>query len=277
MPPDSISAWVRATRIVRAVPLPASGWLAPWPLVLVAELAAGQSADLRGTAAWQLVAMGSAALGLLGLVVWGWGLAGRRRRARLRWLVALAALAGLTATGPSAARRATEMGRIAFDMDPLPAVQVQLSGDGRTLWLRGALGTGSAWRVEQALRAASRLQAVHLVSPGGRVFEAGAIAGMLRARRLDTYADDLCASACTLVLLAGRQRGAAPQARIGFHRPQFAGQDDDDPGTGHALLRAYREAGLGAAFIARVRATPSQSMWYPTREELLRQRVLTQG
>lgn len=249
----------------------------PWPLVVVGELAGGQSADLRASAAWQLLALTAAVLGLLGLGVWAWGLAHRRRRALLRGVLALAAAAGLTAAGPSAARRATEMGRIALDMDPLPAVQVALSGDGRTLWLQGALGTGSAQRVEQALHVAPLLQAVHLVSPGGRVFEANAIAGLLRARRLDTYAEGLCASACTVVLLAGRQRGAAPHARIGFHRPQFAGREDEDPGAGHALMRAYRDAGLGAAFIARVRATPSQSMWYPAREELRRQRVLTAG
>ncbi|WP_374675378.1 ATP-dependent Clp protease proteolytic subunit [Ideonella sp.] len=267
----------------RAPATPAPGWrsrlpamvgLAPWGLAVLADWAADHAGSLRGTATWQFVGMAAAVAGLVGIAVCLWRLGGGRGmlpRAVLGVLLAI----GLGTAGPSSAQRAAEIGRIAFGLDPLPAARVELSGDGRTLWLRGAIGTGSADAVARALGAASGVRLVRLDSPGGRVYEAREIAELLRARRVDTFAEGLCASACTVVLLAGRERGAAEQARIGFHRPQFAGQDDEALGTSHALIRAYRDAGLGTAFIDRVRATPSRSMWYPARAELLRQRVLT--
>lgn len=255
------------------LPLPAL-WLAPWALAALADGAADHAGSLRATAAWQLGGMVAAVVGLAGLAVCLWRFAGRRSPVARGVLAVLLAL-GLGTAGPSAAQRTAEIGRIAFGLDPLPAARVELSGDGHTLWLRGSIGTGSADAVARALTASPAVRQVRLDSPGGRVYEAREIASLLRARHVDTFAEGLCASACTVVLLAGRERGAAHEARIGFHRPQFAGQDDEALGTSHALIRAYREAGLGAAFIDRVRATPSRSMWYPARAELLRQRVLT--
>jgi hypothetical protein len=76
------------------------------------------------------------------------------------------------------------------------------------------------------------------------------------------------------VLLAGRTRTAAPEAQIGFHRPQFAGVDAQELGDTPALLGAYRSAGLGEGFIERVRRTPSDRVWYPGRAELLANGVL---
>lgn len=251
---------------------------------VLADLGARSAASLAGSAAWQLAGM---ALMLSALVCsqWGaWRAIGRWESlrgpsARARVAKGLVLSLALVAAGATMLRhrpeQALEMARIALGRDPLPAVQLRLEGEGRVLRLVGPLGAGSADRVEAALRASPSVRLVQLDSPGGRVFEAQAIAAAIRRRGLDTYAEGLCASACTMLLLAGHDRGAAPQARIGFHRPQFAGLDDEQVTDSHALLAAYREAGLGAAFVARVRATRSDAMWYPSRGELQRWQVLT--
>lgn len=171
-------------------------------------------------------------------------------------------------------RQWLELSRIAFGHDPMPPIEAKLSPDRRSLLLWGTLGTGSAEAVRRALDESPNLRLMHLTSNGGRLFEARAIAAEVRRRRMDTYVDGQCASACTLIFLAGRDRGATPNAKIGFHRPSFAGNDDSTAGT-EAMLAYYREAGISEAFIARVRGTPSSSLWYPTRAELSENHVVT--
>jgi hypothetical protein len=281
--PDAAPASAGAAAGPRAI-----AWLAAaLPLcgaATLTDLGAQSALSLAGSAAWQLAGM-ALMMGALVCGEWGawqaigrWerrqGRSARSRLARL-FVLSLALAAGCAMVLRHRAEQAVEMARIAVGSDPLPAVQLRLESEGRVLRLVGPLGEGSAERVRVALQAAPTVRLVQLDSPGGRVFEAQAIAAEIRRRGLDTYAEGLCASACTMLLLAGHDRGAAPQARIGFHRPQFAGQDDEQVGDSHALLTAYRDAGLGAAFVARVRATRSDTMWYPSRGELQRWQVLT--
>lgn len=274
-----------------AVPYGARG-LAAWPagalllwlLAGLAEHASDAAPNLRWSAAWQIAGLACVLLSLLGCALGLWQVARhleccRRGRVSAAVKVAVAALGVAAASGfvlRHMGEQAVEMGRIALGDDPLAPVHVQLDASGQVLRLHGVLGTGSAERVRRALLVAPTVRQIRLDSAGGRVFEAQLIAHEIRRRALDTYAEGQCDSACTMLLLAGRGRSAAENARIGFHRPQFAGIDDEQVSEGHALLRSYRDAGLGADFLARVRATRSDAMWYPARSELRRQRVLTQ-
>lgn len=263
------------------------GWLAQALPMLVLALLLGRAADdagsLQSSALLQLTASALMVLSVACCKVGVWRAANRRARvgaSATTWVLRAFVVAGGLAFGLAFAARhggaqTFEMGQIAFGQDPVALVDAHLSADGRSLVLRGTLGAGSAQRVHELLALAPQVRTVHLQSAGGRLFEAEGIAADVRRRGLNTYADGLCASACTMVLLAGRQRDAAPQARIGFHRPSFAGVDDDRSVDADALMRYYRNAGIARAFVDKVRATPSQSMWFPTRQELERHRVLT--
>lgn len=262
-------------------------WLA-WALpLLLASLAAGEVAelapDLRLSAGLHLAALmlTVAAVACCKLGVWRLAAQHGRRpgRSAQAWAVRAALLAGAALLGWTFAlqhrpAQALEMGRIALGHDPVPIVDVLPTPDGRSLLLRGSLGSGSAARVRAALAEAPAVQWVRLDSAGGRLLEAETIAAEIQRLGLDTHVEGHCASACTLVLLAGRTRTAAPEAQIGFHRPQFAGVDAQQLGDTPVLLNAYRSAGLGEAFIERVRRTPSHAVWYPARAELLDNRVL---
>jgi hypothetical protein len=129
--------------------------------------------------------------------------------------------------------------------------------------------------VRQALDAAPDIRVLHLNSQGGRLFEGKAIAHEVRRRGLDTFVESQCASACTFVFLAGRDRGATADAKIGFHSASIAGVDDNDPAGTEGMLSTYRAAGLPESFLERVRATPHSQIWYPTREELMASHVVT--
>lgn len=263
----------------------AVAWLARALPLLLLGLAAGRAADgaasLRASAGWHLAAGAFTLLAVACCQAGAWRVASQcLATARGAWVVKLGVvLFGAATLALLAARheggQVVEMGRIALGNDPVPPVQAIVADGGRSLVLQGTLGAGSSAVVRQALQDAPSVTQVRLVSPGGRLFEAKAIAREIGQRGLRTHADGDCASACTVLLLAGRERSAAAGARIGFHRPQFAGVDDERWVDAQVLIAVYRAAGLGAAFIDRVRRTPAGSMWFPTRDELLRNHVLT--
>lgn len=159
--------------------------------------------------------------------------------------------------------------------DPLGEIGTELTRDGRGLVLTGAFGAGSASKVRGLLDATPEIETIVLESPGGRIVEAVRIAKEVRERKLDTYVETHCQSACTFVFLAGVDRAATATAQIGFHRAFFPGMDPNlDAAMTEHMLEEYRSAGLSDAFLARVRATQSSDMWYPTSDELVEARVV---
>jgi hypothetical protein len=135
-----------------------------------------------------------------------------------------------------------------------------------------------SWAVPQnftaVLAGAPDVRAVRLESPGGYVQPALAVADIIRTRRLDTYVGRFCASACTLVFLGGQHRYLAPGARLGFHQahaPNVA-QARVDP----IMRQAYDAAGVPSSFIDHVLHTPSEALWFPSRDEL-QQAGITSG
>lgn len=168
-----------------------------------------------------------------------------------------------------------ELAAIGIGRDPVPRIRVTTINDGRTIWLQGALGEGSANEVESVLDKSKQVETVILSSPGGRIMEAEEIATRVKQRYLNTVVRGSCLSACTYILLAGHHRSAADTAKIGFHRPSFPGMTDfSQPFLTRQMTRYYQTEGLPPSFIYRVAATPSDSMWYPTHDELRQARVL---
>jgi hypothetical protein len=95
---------------------------------------------------------------------------------------------------------------------------------------------------------------------------------------LATYVDSSCMSGCTYIFLAGRDRIATPNAKIGFHRAYLGGWTMTQSREAEQLMRRYyRQAGLSEKFVQRVLATPSEDMWYPTHGELISERVITRS
>jgi hypothetical protein len=164
---------------------------------------------------------------------------------------------------------AREHALIAIGRDPLPPLDARVTTNDTVLLLHGTFGAGSAERVRALLDETRSIRTVALSSPGGRLREASEIARMVRRRGLDTYVDTRCESACTFVFLAGKDRAATPNARIGFHRPSFAGLAPMgfDPAT-RGMLDTYRSAGIPKSFLDRVAATDPARMWYPEQREL---------
>lgn len=199
----------------------------------------------------------------------GWAIAAR-------FMVAISAI-GLLAQTYGLTQQGAEFAGLAFGRDPLgDDARIALSRDGRTLAVTGNLTAGTAGRLAAAAAEAPNLAVIALDSPGGRMFEGQQIARLIRERGLDTLVDEQCASACTFALIAGRRRTAGPSAAIGFHQPTFPGLAPQDRTLMIAdMRRLYREGGVSGTFLERVLRVAPDDMWYPTQEELIAARVIT--
>lgn len=157
-----------------------------------------------------------------------------------------------------------------FDDPTLPPYSLRLMRDGSEAEVAGGLKFGIADQAEELFASAPNLKVVHLNSPGGRLGEAIKLARLVRERGVATYTATTCASACTVVFAAGRERNLRLGARLGFHRGVFAGNENAD-GVRKLLL----VAGIEASFVDRAVAQSAASIWYPTNAELVAGHVVT--
>lgn len=166
--------------------------------------------------------------------------------------------------------------RVALGQQFGPETRIRVSADGRSLVVSGGMNDDTAGKLRQALNRAPGVKTIVLSSRGGWVGQGEAVADVVSSRRVDTRVEDECSSACTIAFLAGRERTAAPKARIGFHSFRMI-DGRTSARTSALLLKVYGNAGLSDEFIQRVLKTPADEVWYPTPSELIRNGVLTQG
>lgn len=163
-----------------------------------------------------------------------------------------------------------ELSRIVFQNDPdIPDATLRISDDARILVLSGGIKYGLASQVETLLKAAPSITGLLLSSPGGRVAEAEKVFDLVRNRGLDTFVSDECASACTLVFVAGRNRLVGLRGLLGFHGSYFPGMTAAELQAANAeWAQLYQSAGLTPEFLDRALQIPPEEMWYPTQAEL---------
>lgn len=179
----------------------------------------------------------------------------------------------------------------ATDTPPAPAkaksATITVSADGQTVYVVGMLFDGTFHLFDDVLLKAPRARRVHLSSAGGYTLEARLMASLVRKRKLDTYVEVYCASACTQVFAAGQTRVLGPAAQLGFHQASLI---DDSSGetitrertdrkltattvfgiNGNDTLRlAYELIGIDQAFIDKALSHSFESMWLPSHQELI--------
>lgn len=159
----------------------------------------------------------------------------------------------------------------------LGELEVEVSGDGRTLRVTGAYGTHGEEVVRRALAENKGVREVVLEGPGGRAAVGFALFELFRQRKLATRVDRGCASACTLAFLGGLQRTVSPSGRLGFHSASFPGMGESDMQDANRGIRNFLvySARLTPQFARKVIETPADSIWVPTHEELLAGKVIT--
>lgn len=170
-----------------------------------------------------------------------------------------------------------EFALIASGNDSIGEIVIKVSENGQSVIVIGMLREGSAAEIQKILDAVPGATSLILQSNGGRLLEAQQLARAVQNRNLDTHVENQCLSACTFVFLAGKDRVATLNARIGFHQPSFPGLNADEQRlVTHDMMDVYRAAGLPESFVQRISETSPKDMWYPTREELIANHVITE-
>jgi hypothetical protein len=151
--------------------------------------------------------------------------------------------------------------------------RLQVVAGGTVLEVDGSFGPDLVADFEAAVDRGSELRAVRLESPGGRVLAAWQVAAIIQKRGLSTYVGRLCASACTLAFLAGRERWLGPDARLGFHQART--EDGSSQAANKILGEDYEKLGVPPAFVAHILSTAPADLWVPSRSELRAAHVTT--
>ena len=202
-----------------------------------------------------------------GLPVWG-------NLAKL--MVVIGVLSWFVELSTSILPQVKEHALIAIGNDPIGHISITVSDDGKAIVIEGGLREGSATKVHTILDAVPGAKTLILNSYGGRLFEAEKIAGIVRKHKLNTYVEKECVSACTFIFLAGRNRLATPNAKIGFHQPSFPGLDaTTQVEMTNSMLDYYRDNGIADKFLTRIKNISPDDMWYPTQAELFTANVIT--
>jgi hypothetical protein len=259
------------------------GWLGRATVLLMTSVVGASLSPRTGFGPWTLFAA-TAALWVTIALISCWQLVGIWRSAsRVGRTSFWAGLAKLSVVGAallttrtlaiSAVPQITEVTRIAFLDDPdIPAYSMRIMRNGTALEISGGLKFGICDDFVRIARAMPRLRVVHLDSVGGRVAEGQRLYAAIRERGLTTYVSRQCLSACTLAFAGGRERLIAPTGRLGFHGAAFPGQSVDGAS---GERNVFASAGFDNAFVARAVVTPSDDMWFPATEELIRAHAVT--
>ncbi len=148
---------------------------------------------------------------------------------------------------------------------------VRLLNGGTELEIYGGIPFGSTSELKKFLDAAPTIQVIHLNSHGGRIGEAIKMRDLIRERRLTTYTSSNCLSACTIAFVGGTERFLHPsQGKLGFHQGSFPGiKQEDFRDVTNQIIDDAVHFGVSKKFMKKGYSTANNSMWYPTKEEII--------
>ncbi|WP_169285567.1 hypothetical protein [Chelativorans sp. ZYF759] len=157
---------------------------------------------------------------------------------------------------------------------------------GGILLAEGSIEQGAAARFRAEVEARGEyVSTVRLNSPGGSLEDAMAMARLVREREYRTEVLDgaLCASSCPLVFAGGVTRAAGEKAAIGLHQFYAPSGSSTAPAqamsdaqiTTARISRHLGDMGVDAAVWLHALDTPPRQLYYLTREEMARYRLVT--
>jgi len=272
------------------LPLPVSYWVNGILGCLVVAILSGFVSAFDATNGLKAAVAAGIVLYLLSFTVSVWQIVGTWRSAsnhagrggRAAWaalakvvlVLGVVNLARLTAF--STVPQIVEFSNILAGDNKLPPYEIRVLSGGGEVEFHGGIRAGSARELERILVAVPQAKVLHVNSVGGRIREAEYMARLVRGRGLITYTSEECLSAATLVFIAGKERVVSAQAKIGFHQAWLPGMTEAQRRISDGSLRQImRLAGVSDDFINHVVATPHESMWFPTIQEMRRAGVIT--
>lgn len=157
---------------------------------------------------------------------------------------------------------------------------------GGILLAEGSIEQGAAARFRTEIETRGEyVSTVRLNSPGGSLEDAMAMARIVREREYRTEVMDgaLCASSCPLLFAGGVTRMAGEKAAIGLHQFYAPSGSSTAPAqamsdaqiTTARISRHLGDMGIDAALWLHALDTPPRQLYYLTREEMARYKLVT--
>lgn len=168
-------------------------------------------------------------------------------------------------------------GRSAVTITPVRSA----SGEVTRLSVTGQLGVGSTRALVRALAQHPDVRVLEINSTGGLMTEGHGMARVALQRALNTQVTQTCASACTLVFVAGERRLLSSDARVGFESSQRLGGwlgawlGSGGSSTQQVVADFYRGRGVPEEFIQKALGVPGWDVWEPGQASLLGASVAT--
>jgi hypothetical protein len=152
-------------------------------------------------------------------------------------------------------------------------VPAELSVNGPSLHIDGSITVEVARQFKDLISKHPEVNQVSLLSTGGSIDAAVEISSVIKELNLSTVAAGECSSACTIIFLSSKVRAFDADAFLGFHSPSGGDYGDEVVinGTSLETRLAYADAGLSEPFADKVFGTPSNSIWYPTDDILIKE------
>lgn len=174
----------------------------------------------------------------------------------------------------------TSLDRVSFAyraprLPPAPPQSLETI-DGSAIF-SGPITLASYFALAETLHKRPDLKRLRLSSNGGHIPSARGMARLVQEAGLATEAEGTCASACSLVFMAGKRRHLLPGARLGFHAYRL--------NTGSKILNPREEENRDRLFMQSMGATPRfldeafatthEDIWFPDMQTLRLGGVLT--
>ena len=214
------------------------------------------------------------ALGGMGAAcIYAWRRANQLIGAPEMMIKAVCCLAALT----TLVTATNQIARVYADPPPAVPVQATLHVQSNDIHLDEIVDFSTFDKLRATLIAHPTARRLVLNSNGGRIPAARGLARLVSDYGLATHVDETCASACTIVFIAGHQRTMGPNGRLGFHGYRLISTvetlnivEEQDRDTAD-----FTAQGVKQSFMERALAVPHDTMWFPTQAELRQAGVLT--
>jgi hypothetical protein len=167
---------------------------------------------------------------------------------------------------------------LAYRAAPRPPEPPQhLETIGTSAIFSGPITLASFDALAETLRQRPDLTTLRLSSNGGHIPSARGMARLVQEAGLETEAEGTCASACSLVFMAGKERHLRPGARLGFHAYRLnTGSKILNPRDEENRDRQFMQSmGVASWFLDEAFATRHEAIWFPDLGTLRLAGVLT--
>ena len=163
-----------------------------------------------------------------------------------------------------------------FKLDRNSNYKLTLRNNFTQLVITGELDIGITKAVSGILKQRPFISTIALNSIGGHIYEGRGLSKLFTRQSLDTYVYRECSSACTTAFSGGLKRYIGTSGKLGFHQYKHDLEVNKKAVGYHNAseeqerdLELLKSRGIEQSFLEKIFKESSDSMWFPSHQELL--------